>query len=327
VKVLVTGATGYVGSAIAQACISAGLDVRLTDRSATVNYERAQYQTSNLLDENSLAHATSGVDVVVHAAGLAHQFGGAGEDTESFNRVNVQGTANLCRAAIASGVRRLVLISSVSVYGPGAGVKSESHPCQPEGAYAKSKYEAEKKASELAVEARMPLTILRLATVYGEGDPGNVGRLIRALDKGRFLWIGDGSNSKSLIHRDDVARACLAVVQKPAPSYDLEAYNVTAPPCTMSEVVNQICVALSRRVPRLHVPSAPLVLLASSASRLPGLTRRLTPIQRTLRKWLEDDIYDGAKFEQTFKFKTAVSISEGINREVAWHKRTTARTT
>jgi nucleoside-diphosphate-sugar epimerase len=327
VKLLVTGATGYVGSAIAQACVSAALDVRLTGRAETANYSRGQYQASDLLNEVSLAQVTSGVDVAVHAAGLAHQFGAGTEDRESFQRVNVQGTINLCRAAIASGVRRLILISSVSVYGPGAGLRNENYPCQPEGAYAQSKHEAESKARELALKAGLALTILRLATVYGEGDPGNVGRLIRAIDIGRFLWIGNGSNSKSLIHCDDVARACLAVVQRPAPTAGAEVYNVTAPPCTMSEVVNEICRALNRPVPRLHVPSRPLVLLASSASHLPGLSRRLRPIQRTLRKWLDDDMYDGVKFERAFEFRPAVSLPQGIAREVAWHKRKTARDT
>ena len=59
----------------------------------------------------------------------------------------------------------------------------------------------------------MALTILRLATLYGEGDPGNVGRLMRTLDRGRFLWIGDGSNRESLLYRGDAARACMAVAE------------------------------------------------------------------------------------------------------------------
>ena len=60
----------------------------------------------------------------------------------------------------------------------------------------------------------MALTILRLATLYGEGDPGNVGRLMRTLDRGRFLWIGDGSNRKSLLYRGDAANACMAVAER-----------------------------------------------------------------------------------------------------------------
>ena len=72
----------------------------------------------------------------------------------------------------------------------------------------------------------MALTILRLATLYGEGDPGNVGRLIRTLDRGRFLWIGDGSNRESLLYKGDAARACMAVAERPASGINI--YNVSA---------------------------------------------------------------------------------------------------
>ena len=62
----------------------------------------------------------------------------------------------------------------------------------------------------------MALTILRLATLYGEGDPGNVGRLMRTLDRERFLWIGNRRNRKSLLYKGDAARACMAVAERPA---------------------------------------------------------------------------------------------------------------
>ena len=83
----------------------------------------------------------------------------------------------------------------------------ENTPCNPVGPYALSKYNAELRAIEIARVSGMALAILRLATLYGEGNPGNVGRLMRALDRGRFLWIGDGSNRKSLLYRGDAARA------------------------------------------------------------------------------------------------------------------------
>ena len=71
----------------------------------------------------------------------------------------------------------------------------------------------------------MALTILRLATLYGEGDPGNVGRLMRTLDRGRFLWIGDGSNRKSLLYKGDAASARMVTVERP--SSGVNVYNET----------------------------------------------------------------------------------------------------
>jgi nucleoside-diphosphate-sugar epimerase len=111
----------------------------------------------------------------------------------------------------------LILISSVSVYGPYTlGLYDENTPCRPVGPYPLSKFHAELRAIEIADKSGMALTILRLATLYGEGDPGNVGRLIRSLDQGRFVWIGDGSNRKSLLYKRDAARACVAVASSPA---------------------------------------------------------------------------------------------------------------
>ncbi|MEK7776125.1 MAG: NAD-dependent epimerase/dehydratase family protein, partial [Planctomycetota bacterium] len=112
----------------------------------------------------------------------------------------------------------------------------ENTPCNPVGPYALSKYNAELRAIEIAREAGMALTILRLATLYGEGDPGNVGRLMRTLDRGRFLWIGDGSNRKSLLYKGDAARACMAVAERSASGINI--YNVSAPACTMREIVD-----------------------------------------------------------------------------------------
>ena len=80
----------------------------------------------------------------------------------------------------------------------------------------------------IAAQHQLGLTILRLATVYGEGDRGNIARLMRTIDAGRFVWVGHGTNRKSLIHRDDAAAAVLAVVST-GPS-GIRTFNVSADP-------------------------------------------------------------------------------------------------
>ena len=87
----------------------------------------------------------------------------------------------------------------------------------------------------------MALTILRLATLYGEGDPGNVGRLMRKLDRGRFLWIGDGSNRKSLLYKGDAARACMAVAERPASGITISSTFLHLPaPCVRLWMASQM---------------------------------------------------------------------------------------
>jgi nucleoside-diphosphate-sugar epimerase len=163
----------------------------------------------------------------------------------------------------------------------------------------------------------MDLTILRLATLYGEGDPGNVARLMRTIDRGSFIWIGNGSNRKSLLHREDAARACLAVIQNPASGVNI--YNVSAASCTMREVVEGLAGALGKRIPSFGIPAS---LVRGISGLLPLLPlSRMQTWGATAKKWLADDVYDSRKFAQTFNFQTCVNLAEGLRREVAWYRR------
>lgn len=235
-KVLVTGATGFLGSAIVSQCQAAGFSVTTTGRSDGYSKRLSNYFKADLLMPDSLSRLFKDVDCVVHAAGLAHLFG-KNQETAPFMAVNADGTENLIKAAASASIRHFILISSVAVYGSSTvGICTESTPCMPQSPYAKSKFEAELKAIRVAEAVGTCLTILRMATVYGKGDPGNVARLIRAVDQDHFIWIGAGSNYKSLIHRDDAARACVTILH--APTKGINIYNISAPPCTMYEVVN-----------------------------------------------------------------------------------------
>lgn len=170
---------------------------------------------------------------------------------------------------------------------------------------------------EIAQASDMALTILRLATLYGEGDPGNVARLMRSIDRGRFIWIGNGSNRKSLLHREDAARASLAVMQSP-PS-GVMVYNVSVSSCTMREVVEGLAGALGKRIPPFGIPAALVRGISSLLSLLP--LSRLQILGAMAQKWLADDVYDSRKFAQAFNFQARVNLAEGLRREVAWYRR------
>lgn len=317
-SVLITGATGFLGSAIVRQSLVAGLAVRTTDRlHASEAGSLPDYRKADILSPETLAPVMDGAGAVVHAAGLAHVFGD--ESRAPFVPVNVEGTANVVRAAIEAGSRHLVLVSSVSVYGRSKErLCDETGTCRPEGPYAESKYEAERQAIQLAEEADLKLTILRLATAYGEGDRGNVARLIHAIDRGRFVWVGSGRNRKSLIHRDDVGRACAAVLRQPPEG--VEVYNLSATPCTMREVVQGIADALDRPVPRWEIPSALALGATRWGARLLGEGSRPGRIHRALRKWLAEDLIDAGKFQRAYSFQPGGGLSEGLRREVEWYR-------
>lgn len=313
-----TGAAGFVGSELVRQAAAQGLSVRGLVRTAVAPIEGVTFYPGDVQDPSSLRAAFEGAGTVVHAAALAHVFDRRRNDADLFTAVNEVGTANVVRAAVAAGVTRVVLVSSVAVYGRGDDV-DESVPCRPTAPYATSKWRAEQRAGEVAEAAGVPLTVLRLATVYGEGDRGNVARLMRALDRGRFVWVGDGANRKSLIHRQDAAEALLLAAGRATAIAGI--FNVTAAPCSMREIVDILSDALGRRAPVRAVPG--WVARAGARGAL-GITNGRGPLGAlgaALTKWLADDAYDGSRFVAAFGFRPRVSLSEGLAREVAWYRR------
>jgi len=241
-NVLVTGANGFLGRVILDQLHMSDLSVWATDLDAACGGSDIVFE-SDITRPEELKIALKSATTVIHVAGLAHIFSPDANSVEKFRQINEIGTANVASAAVAAGVAHLIVTSSVSVYSPDTKEPcDENTPCNPIGPYALSKYNAELRAIEIARASGMVLTILRLATLYGEGDPGNVGRLMRTLNRGRFLWIGNGSNRKSLLYKGDAARACVAVAERPASGINI--YNVSAPACTMREIVDGIANAL-----------------------------------------------------------------------------------
>jgi nucleoside-diphosphate-sugar epimerase len=316
---LITGARGFLGSEIVRQAQAAHLSVRGTDKNAESAIPDLDYRLADILELSSLYPLFHDVTQVIHVAGLAHIFKKNQVHMAPFKAINEEGTANVCQVAAKTGVEHFILISSVSVYGPSThGVYDEKAPCSPEGPYAESKFRAEQRAIEIAQRFGMPLTILRLATLYGENDPGNVARLMRTIDSGHFVWVGNGSNLKSLLYRGDAARACISVASRPGSGVKI--YNVSARPYAMYEVVEGLAKALGRSLPRLHIPATLVLGPARLFSILAGNRGRLGNLSTLLEKWLADDAYDTNLFKQIFGFQTEIGLTEGLQREVAWYR-------
>jgi nucleoside-diphosphate-sugar epimerase len=310
-KLLVTGASGFLGSEILRLAHVDNWQLRGLARNPRNDSSGAAMFEGDICDRDLLRKASEGVTAVIHAAGLAHVFGSGGRDQHRFNEVNASGTANVMEAALDAGVNHVVLVSSVSVYGGYPGTEcDETVPCNPRGAYAISKRQAELRAIERAAGSQCSLTILRFATLYGEGDRGNVAKLIRALDRGRFIWPGPGENQKSLLYKEDAARACLCVLDNQP--CGTAVFNVSARPATMREIVAATCKALGRSVPNLQIPLS-VFKAAGVVSRALGDPGGLSG---RLQKFIHDDVYSSAKFEAAFNMQPVVNLSEGIRREV-----------
>lgn len=309
--VLVTGGGGFLGRAIVERLRSAGADVKCLQRSGDA-VKGATTIAGDIRDADAVTRAVADTSVVIHAAALAHVFDRAA--AAPFTEVNEHGTEVVARASAAAGVQHLILISSVAVYGSSAGEAREDNACRPSTPYGVSKLAGESRAIEAVAGSRTRLTILRMATLYGERDRGNVQRLLRTLDGGRFVPVGSGSNRKSLLHVEDAARACVLPIG--APGEPIEIYNVASPAVQMREVVAGLAAALGRRVPRWYVPSVAATAPAAIASAIfPSRGRQL---RDSVSKWLADDVYPADKFARRFSFHPEVPLHDGLRRQVEW---------
>lgn len=312
--ILITGATGFLGSEVVRQCVIAGYDVRTTGRTAPDAVDLPNYQAADLVNRDAVGRLVDGVRTIVHCAGAAHRHRVAAEAEFSANPV---GTAFLAEAAVGAGVQHFVLASSVAIYGAQSSEPvSESAPARPASPYGTSKLRSEFAAIEAAKGSRMRVTILRFGTLYGENDPGNVLRLIRLIDRGRFIRVGRGRNRKNLLHRNDAARAAILATSRT--SNQVATYNVAGPPVEMRQIVDLVANALNRRVASWRLPASPVIAVAAALAltRLPPARQ----LQRSLRTWLSDEVFDSSRFIAEFGFRPAVSLEEGIRRAVEWYR-------
>lgn len=257
-----------------------------------------------------------GIDTVIHAVGLAHQFGAAADNVDAFDQIN-RATVERMMSAAANGVTHFVLISSSGVYGPDANFPAEDATCNPQGHYACSKLAGEQAAIKIARDKGIRLTIARMTTLYGANDRGNLNRLINAIARKRFLQIGSCGNRKNLIHKDDAAAACLLLAD--AEGAAIEVYNVGIPPVTMKEVLHEIVSALQVRHP-VKVPALLATIPSELLSILCGGKGPAARIHKSIKTWLRSDDFDTAKFQQAFSFEPEVSLSAGIKEQVTTYQ-------
>jgi nucleoside-diphosphate-sugar epimerase len=216
---LVTGAGGFVGSALVQRLASdRRCRVRASSRRAsTSGSDGVEWVVGPELGPDADWRAQlAGVDVVVHLAARVHVMAGSGRmsDTE-FRRVNTEGTRRLAEQAAAAGVRRLIFLSTVKVHGE-AGLVNEDSPALPCDAYAASKRDAEAAIREVARTTGLEVVIVRPPLVYGPGVKANVEALVTAVRRGLPLPLGAIRNRRSLVGVDNLVDLIVVCLDHPA---------------------------------------------------------------------------------------------------------------
>jgi len=321
-RVLVTGATGFVGSAIVGELSTREHSVIAvggprSPLSPFIGKVEADYFQIDVGDVASVKRLkTIGqVDGVIHAAGIAHRFGRVSPG--EYQRINVDGVQNIAEVAAALGSRRFVLVSSVLVYGrkgrtPGRAV-IETDNCSPEDVYAQSKLDGEKAAISICGSTGMPLTIVRPAPIVGEGSRGNFARLIRAIDKRRFLRVGRGENLKSLVYVGDVAEIVVDLME--SSEADFEVYNLARDPIAVENMIATISSRLGKSVWPVSIPGSILRAVFCSLKFSP-LRSKAENLSATLETWLAEDIYSNRKLYEKYGLAPLTPVEDAISREV-----------
>lgn len=320
--VLVTGAAGFVGAAVARALAAEGRPLRLLVRAtsdprnlADLPGERIE---ADLRDAEAVMRATQGVAYVFHVAADYRLWA---RDPEEIVRNNRDTTANVMRAALAAGVERVVYTSSVATLSPDpAGPADETRPAQPEeaiGAYKRSKVIAERLVERMVAENGLPAVIVNPSTPIGPRDvkPTPTGRIIVEAANGRMpAFVDSGLN---LVHVDDVARGHLAALERGRIG---ERYVLGGQDVTLRAMLADIAAIVGRRPPGIALPRAPLFPLAWANEALARVTGRdpfltLDGLRMTKHRMF----YSSAKAARELGYR-ARPYREALGDAIAWFR-------
>jgi len=312
-RILVTGATGFVGGALLHRLLGDGRQVRAAVRSETdaLPPEVDTAIVGDIGPGTDWRAALAGVGAVVHLAALAHVVHDSSRDAHALYRAtNTLGALRLAEAAAAAGVRRFVFLSSVRVHGErsiGAAL-TESSPLAAQDPYGQSKAEAERGLAALARAGRLDPVILRPPLVYGPGARGNFARLVRLVARGAPVPLGAVRNRRSLVFVGNLVDAIVRTLDHPAAAKETfmvsDGEDVSTP-----ELVRRMARALGRPARLVPVPVPLLRLGGTLAGRSDDVAR------------LADDlVVDPSKIRASLGWSPVFTLDEGLRETAAGYR-------
>lgn len=316
-KVLVTGASGFVGRALCGALLQPGHSTHSLVRAVrTPRGLPGECVVGDMGGTADWRHALQDVQVVVHLAARVHVMHDKTKNPlAAFRLVNTAGTLNLARQVAAAGVRRFVFVSSIKVNGEErATAYTEVDTPAPEDAYALSKWEAEQGLRQIAAATGLEVVILRPPLVYGPGVGANFLALLRAVARGMPLPLGAINNQRSLIYVGNLADTIVRCLEHPAAAgktflvSDAETVSTT-------ELIRRMAAALGRPARLLPVPPSLLHAAARLAKKFPkgrtapALTRRL----------LDSLAIDSRAIRRDLDWSPPFTLNEGLRQTAQWY--------
>jgi nucleoside-diphosphate-sugar epimerase len=324
VTVLVTGASGLLGGAVARVLVARGEDVRTLQRRPS-GVGGASDLAGSVTDPDAVRRAVEGVDAVVHLAARVSLAG----PREEFDAVNIGGTTTLLDAAERAGVQRFVQVSSPSVAHAGAslvGVGAEpADPAHARGDYARTKAAAELLAldRDRGASGGVAVVAVRPHLVWGPGDTQLVERVLDRAARGRLPLLDRGAALIDTTYVDNAADGIVAALDR-AEAVHGRAYVLTnGEPRTVADLLTGICRAGGVRPPAWRVPAR----LARTAGGVVEAVWRLRPgtDEPPMTRFLAEQLSTAHWFDQRatredLRWRPAVSLDEGFERLAAHYR-------
>lgn len=323
-KIFITGINGFIGSNLARYLTGLGHRVSGSVRESSdlsfLHPIKVDLFTGDIGDEEFLATAFPGQEIVYHVAALASDWG----TQKAFDNINVHGTKNVAHAAVNAGVRRLIFVSSTAVYGLTGYRHRSEYDVRPEKnfPYAIAKQTAEDWLKNFSQEADLPITIIQPANVFGPNDRTFFIKFARGLETGMVSFINHG-----------IAWTCPTYVENLAEALWLAATNERAIgetfiisdglEITWHQYVEKICRALELPLPQQSFRFGFVYALASILEIIFKLFRIKTepPISRyRIRNFGLDYHFSIDKAITILGYSPRIDIDEGIRRTVHWYK-------
>jgi nucleoside-diphosphate-sugar epimerase len=321
-KNLVTGATGFIGSFIAEELIKRGEEVyalvRKTSNTSFLESVGVKLVYGDLKDEGSVCAAVKGMDMVFHSAAMV---GDWIEPQEAY-KTNVGGTEMLLKASLDEKIKRFVYVSSLAVLGMRDHHKTPSNPpAEKTGdVYADTKIDSEKIVTDSGGRSNLPYTVIRPGFVFGPRDRKVVPRMVEFLSKGKYIFVGTGKNKINMIYIENLAKA---VVDASRSDKTIgQVYNITNDSgMTMMDIVYMTSDIWGYKRPDKHLPKGLAYTLCGILEFFAKITKAKKPplLNKTRLKFLSLNLdFDIEKLKNDIGYRPRIDMEEGLKRTKAW---------